>query len=84
MTTQETAVAALARFDHAWNELDKFVKGLSDRELGEIKTRSRGLERRLDSQEDVERLLKRAACLRDAAPIARDPTTAVTGPLPPS
>ena len=37
MTTQETAAAALARFDHAWNELDKFVKGLSDRELGEIR-----------------------------------------------
>jgi hypothetical protein len=37
MTTQENAAAALARFDHAWNELDKTVRGLSERELTEIR-----------------------------------------------
>jgi len=37
MTTQETAAAALARFDHAWNELDKTVKGLTERQLSEIR-----------------------------------------------
>ncbi|MBM3221536.1 MAG: DinB family protein [Candidatus Rokubacteria bacterium] len=37
MTTRETAAAALARFDHAWGELDKTVSGLSERELVDIR-----------------------------------------------
>ena len=36
MTIQETAVAALARFDHAWASLDKAVQGLGERELTQI------------------------------------------------
>ncbi len=37
MTTPETPATTLARFDHAWAELDGTVKGLSERELTEIR-----------------------------------------------
>jgi hypothetical protein len=37
MTTPETASTTLARFDHAWDTLDKTVKGLAPRELTEIR-----------------------------------------------
>jgi hypothetical protein len=36
-TMRDTAAAALARFDHAFAELDKTVQGLSERELMEIR-----------------------------------------------
>ena len=37
MTTPDTATATLARFDHAWEALDKTVKGLSPRELTDVR-----------------------------------------------
>src|SRR5437868_6507343 len=37
MTTSDTASTTLARFDHAWDALDKTVKSLGTRELTEIR-----------------------------------------------
>ena len=37
MTTPDTATATLARFDHAWEALDKTVKSLGPRELTDIR-----------------------------------------------
>ncbi len=37
MTTHEAAAAALARFDTAWNELDKLVRSLGERELADTR-----------------------------------------------
>jgi DinB superfamily len=37
MTTPDTAAAALARFDHAWEALDKTVKTLDRRALTEVR-----------------------------------------------
>jgi DinB superfamily len=37
MTTPDTAAATLARFDHAWEALDKTVKSLDRRALTEIR-----------------------------------------------
>ena len=37
MTTSDTASTTLARFDHAWDALDKTVKSLGPRELTEIR-----------------------------------------------
>jgi hypothetical protein len=37
MTTRETAVATLTRFDHAWAELDEAVKALGEQTLTEVR-----------------------------------------------
>jgi hypothetical protein len=37
MTTHEAAATALVRFDHAWSELDKLTRGLTERQLTEVR-----------------------------------------------